>query len=1018
MNYLRGAYQYYRDLPPINAATLTGAIDVIVIERPAEPSDIGAKPGETVLACTPFHVRFGKLQILRPAENQVTVIVNGKVTPFPMKIGEAGEAFFVCETEGEVPREMQTSPILGPCEPGAQHTVDKEPKTDRFGSKPYGIGMQEVQQLDRSEYAEPPFLDLNIATAPELQSPSFPSTSRPSTPGSRASTPPTSLSASSEKDKDSVRSPSQPPPASKANYEPSETIHNLPQLPEAIQSHNVEYRQDVVLDMEGYHVHPDAAPNLRPEGDHEDREDDTQPRSWTDTLLGCSSPKPDDEEATIENSKRKVVPPIRALSEPPPDMERDEQDLEADTSLTTLRAVSEEPEPLTPSGIQHLRSQGASSSTPVLPHLSLSLSELPAANTMPDYTWEWGSLPTPQTARPRIEVEEEEKTMLGVGGKIYPKSKTGEEFGLELDDKRTSFELSLCGPEAVRGSEFENATAFQARLVTYKDFVESESIVDDPNLVMRWDEKYITCEDFSPLFPALARWRLEAAPVDLASGSPERQPSPPASLSRASTSGWSRWWTRRAAGDSISSQADILEPPKSDTTMRRGNSTPPSTVVESPPALPESASGPLDRTEPEKPQVKTYAKALRLTSDQLKQLQLKPGPNTVSFSLSSSAAVVCTARIFLWQNTDQLVVSDIDGTITKSDALGHVFTMIGRDWTHSGVAKLYTDICRNGYKIMYLTSRAIGQADSTREYLKGINQNNYQLPEGPVIMSPDRLIAALHREVIMRKPEVFKMACLRDIQKLFGHTNKHAFYAGFGNRITDALSYRSVNIPSGRIFTIDSSGVVKMELLELAGYKSSYIHMTDLVDQMFPPVHRKWAQEFTDLNYWRTPMPNIDIPDLRPPSPALSARSDTSSRLNRIRNFTLGLPGTRSTIMGSKSGDSTPNGNADAKEAKPARPTSPLVSAYTAESLSEDEDFALSRSPTDTHSMPGSMPGSPEPQDGSWMPRRDELEDDDQAEGEGEEYDEWPAAAKSPLGDDDFEDDLLATGVMENVPFL
>jgi len=115
-----------------------------------------------------------------------------------------------------------------------------------------------------------------------------------------------------------------------------------------------------------------------------------------------------------------------------------------------------------------------------------------------------------------------------------------------------------------------------------------------------------------------------------------------------------------------------------------------------------------------------------------------------------------------------VVVSDIDGTITKygsffgfriysiaiclcteslhrSDGLGHVFAMIGRDWTHVGVAKLYTDIARNGYKIMYLTSRAIGQADATREYLKGIKQNNYQLPEGPVIMSPDRLMASLHR---------------------------------------------------------------------------------------------------------------------------------------------------------------------------------------------------------------------------------------------------------------------------------
>lgn len=73
----------------------------------------------------------------------------------------------------------------------------------------------------------------------------------------------------------------------------------------------------------------------------------------------------------------------------------------------------------------------------------------------------------------------------------------------------------------------------------------------------------------------------------------------------------------------------------------------------------------------------------------------------------------------------------------------------------------------------------------------------------------------------MRKPEVFKMACLRDIQKLFGGPSRNPFYAGFGNRITDAMSYRSVNVPSSKIFTIDSTGEVKMELLELAGYKSS-----------------------------------------------------------------------------------------------------------------------------------------------------------------------------------------------------
>lgn len=274
--------------------------------------------------------------------------------------------------------------------------------------------------------------------------------------------------------------------------------------------------------------------------------------------------------------------------------------------------------------------------------------------------------------------------------------------------------------------------------------------------------------------------------------------------------------------------------------------------------------------------------------------------------------------------------------------------MIGRDWTHLGVAKLYTDIARNGYRIMYLTSRAIGQADTTRDYLRGINQNNYRLPDGPVIMSPDRLIASLHREVILRKPEVFKMACLRDIARLFGADPRHAhpqpggkmpggeagqeatsvankasssalamretppsagaatatgtnptpFYAGFGNRITDALSYRSVNIPSSRIFTIDTNGEVKMELLELAGYKSSYIHMTDLVDQMFPPITQRTSQrhagkpEYNDFNFWRPPISEFELPDedelmpTPPVSPALSARSVKSVRSITSRKST------------------------------------------------------------------------------------------------------------------------------------
>jgi phosphatidate phosphatase LPIN len=69
-----------------------------------------------------------------------------------------------------------------------------------------------------------------------------------------------------------------------------------------------------------------------------------------------------------------------------------------------------------------------------------------------------------------------------------------------------------------------------------------------------------------------------------------------------------------------------------------------------------------------------------------------------------------------------VVISDIDGTITKSDVLGHIMPVIGRDWAQSGVARLFSKIRGNGYHIMYLSARAIGQASMTKDYLDSVRQ--------------------------------------------------------------------------------------------------------------------------------------------------------------------------------------------------------------------------------------------------------------------------------------------------------
>ncbi|KAF2163774.1 hypothetical protein M409DRAFT_68342 [Zasmidium cellare ATCC 36951] len=248
---------------------------------------------------------------------------------------------------------------------------------------------------------------------------------------------------------------------------------------------------------------------------------------------------------------------------------------------------------------------------------------------------------------------------------------------------------------------------------------------------------------------------------------------------------------------------------------------------------------------------KNYAKTLRLTSDQLKSMNLQSGANSMAFTVNRAT---CNATLWYWKHDVPIVISDIDGTITKSDVLGHVLNTIGRDWTHQGVAKLYTEISSNGYNFLYLTSRSVGQADTTRAYLNGVVQEGYRLPKGPVILSPDRTIAALRREVYLRKPEIFKMACLRDIMALFIGKSGSPFYAGFGNRLTDALSYRSVNIPSTRIFTINSNSEVSLDLLSLNKYKTAYSTMREIVDHYFPPVGllvKGGGEEFTDFNYWR-----------------------------------------------------------------------------------------------------------------------------------------------------------------------
>jgi phosphatidate phosphatase LPIN len=66
--------------------------------------------------------------------------------------------------------------------------------------------------------------------------------------------------------------------------------------------------------------------------------------------------------------------------------------------------------------------------------------------------------------------------------------------------------------------------------------------------------------------------------------------------------------------------------------------------------------------------------------------------------------------------------------------------------------------------------------------------------------------------------------------------NQSPFYAGFGNRETDAISYRAVDIDFRRIFIVNPQSEI---VIFKSMYKKSYLLMNEIVDQMFPSVSSK-----------------------------------------------------------------------------------------------------------------------------------------------------------------------------------
>ncbi|CAG8679067.1 9662_t:CDS:10 [Dentiscutata erythropus] len=807
--------QFYRE---INPSTLSGAIDVIVVQQPN---------GD--LACSPFHVRFGKLSVLRPQEKKVEMTVNGKVVDFPMKIGEAGEAFFVFETDKMVPEEFQTSPLTGPTQP----TLNEEPDfldlsasssqnlpVSKESAPIYDFGRNNVLGNDfgTEEGASDPenIADLSAISQDAVVAVGF----------------------SSDDETNAGKVVIQVDPAT-----PEIEGKNL------IKQTNLNIIEEINLEQDLKSEYDSGSNIILPEKSEMNGVPDHIPHEIRDEgvehdTVQTNDTSYDDLSSTIEtrsdsHSESKIDDVMTRQSSVDGELLEDEKlNNERSLSMPLIHSnwgKSEGPfsdteldDPRKPEKMSERRIHGTSP----LSDTELEYEPVKHSKNAEEWSWRWGALPVRKS-------DEMERWQESPGSKEWkdPEKQVENTSGVHIGDKTYSFEMSLCGGDNFGKDEKTDAELFHKHLISFEHFMKNPQLLNDKALVFKYENRYLTWATAAPLIISLVVFK---------------QPLPDSSMAlltsdnsedkrRYSLRGFSRWWNR-----SSSKSADTIKENSEDEAQNNEKN--------------ENTSKPQEENQ-------FYAKTLRLTSEQLKSLNLKKGANTMTFTVQTyyQGKSTCVAKLFYWDNDTQIVISDIDGTITKSDALGHVFTMIGKDWTHYGVAKLYSDIHKNGYQILYLTSRAIGQAHYTRDYLEKVKQDKYQLPDGPVIMSPDRLLTAFHREVIMRKPEVFKIACLRDVKKLFGDRNP--FYGGFGNRITDALSYRSVNVSSSRIFTIDPNGEVKLELL--SGYKSSYFDLSDLVDQMFPHIGNKWDTVYNDWNYWKPNLLEIELPpeiyDVSPP---------------------------------------------------------------------------------------------------------------------------------------------------------
>jgi len=832
----------------------SGAIDIIVVKQP---------DGE--LKSTPFHVRFGRLKVVRSREKTIRIMINGQLTDLKMKIGELGECFFVHPADGPISKDLSTSPIQSPVDAPSSPRGDEEEEFDFSDGSLLSLN-------DSLNYGG----DLRTSTPPSKRAVESDAT-EDETEGE-------DLVSQSEEEEDeyehggalneegdllsSASNSSASHYNNRLNLTPIRT-NDHQKLYAAAQRNDAAVRNATTTATAA--VAADTTTTASENDDVYDDEDDesksdlssvddtgplktqsNQPPppppsgKWSRWFGGFGGWSKTDESSTF-NVKQNDFIEQRFLetlqNKYKYDAKNDAysiEDNELDANLLNVENILLDTKARTIQASPNKLGQSRSVSNspvraPTVGMLSKQMKQaaLSAQNNQASEN---------NNYTPNNKVNDVNTNKKSTDDSDMTNKNRQRKLTMDMEEEAKNDRLVVALPESLRTSNFSGKATSLPDSSSFENFFENfgdgqkQFKKDIDQLQERNNQKRKNSNAASTEMIANAvggeKNEILSSPVPMSPSKVEEKLKD--TDTKSSRFSWSSWlWY---SSDTAQTNSDVSSAQVRDTDVS-----------------PTSASS----TEPLAPT--RYQKSLRPLSSELKSLNLKDGKNTISFLVTSRilGTQEITAEIYLWDHKDEIVVSDVDGTITRSDALGHILPIFGKDWSHIGITELYKNIEKNGYRLMYLTSRSIIQSGTTKRYLKSVKQNGFDLPDGPMVCSPGRLFECLTREVIMRKPEEFKIAALKDIKTLFvdpltnkpydtNDTKNGPFYAGFGNRITDLISYRAVAIPAQMIFTVDHTGKIVVFGIHHAGYAS----VRELVEYMFPGT-AKQNVEYNEFNYWQ-----------------------------------------------------------------------------------------------------------------------------------------------------------------------